>query len=170
MRPPMERPPSTSRFGLRLVRCASAAAPSRTAARSTAGLSGDLRPARRYGKSMRSTGTGDNDRSMATSDGWSRPAPAPGVSSRARSAFLARADVTPSRRKEDAPRLAQLEDAQAGAVVLGAVVGVRLADEEPEARLDLDARRVEVGTEAQHLKRPTLVGRKASPVAPTADT
>ena len=71
MRPPMERPPSTSRSAASPVRSASAAAASRVVASSTGGRSGALRPAARYGKSKRSEGmpTASSASATATSAG-----------------------------------------------------------------------------------------------------
>ena len=88
-----------------------------------------MRPARRYGKSTRSTGNGATAFSMATSDGCVRLLPAPGVSNSAPAA--------PSGAEEDAAGLGELGDALGGADRLGAVVGVGLAQALAEAALHL---------------------------------
>ena len=66
MRPPIDRPPRTRRSARMCAALTSAAASSRTAASSTGGRSGARRPALRYGKSMRATGSGATAASMAT--------------------------------------------------------------------------------------------------------
>src|SRR5688500_10246614 len=102
---------------------------------------------------MRSTAmpSGASASSIATSEGWSRPAPAPGVSRRAARGRALRAG------KEDALGLGQLGDATACAVGLGAVVGMGLADEGSEAAEDLAAGGLEADGEAEHAQRPSLV-------------
>src|SRR5262249_22494069 len=77
IRPPIERPPTTTRLS-RIDRSSS-----RTAASSTGGRSGARRPALRYGKSARVVvQAGRRPVSRATSVDWSRVAPAPGNSRR----------------------------------------------------------------------------------------
>ena len=78
MRPPMLRPPRARRFARMCALATSAAASSATAARRTGVRSGALRPALRYGKSMRATGSGATAASMARSDGCWLLDPAPG--------------------------------------------------------------------------------------------
>src|SRR5262245_13223428 len=88
MRPPIERPPNTTRSGGTLAVRASSAAASRTAASSTGGRSGDRRPAALYGKLNRSDGTLAAASASATVVRVAAfmSAPAPCASSTARSA------------------------------------------------------------------------------------
>src|SRR5215470_5684993 len=88
MRPPIERPPYTTRSTGTFATRASSAAASRTAASSTGGRSGDRRPAALYGKLNRSDGTFAAASASATvvTVAAFMSAPAPCASSTARSA------------------------------------------------------------------------------------
>src|SRR5687768_8429863 len=97
--------------------------------------------------------------SMATRLGCVRVALAPGVSSRPALA----AALMPSRRlEEDPPGLGEVLDALTGALVVGAVVGVGVAQEVAELLLDLAPGRLGGDVEAEHLLGPPLVVRQAA--------
>lgn len=69
MRPPMLRPPMMIREVGTPSDLANARTSSRTHCSSTGALSGNDRPARRYGKSTRATGNGAKAPASATSEG-----------------------------------------------------------------------------------------------------
>ena len=83
IRPPIDRPPTATAEVGTPSRLASAEVANRTDSMQTSGGSGLRRPAVRPGNSIRSTATPRpvTAPSTAMSAGWSRPAPAPGVSS-----------------------------------------------------------------------------------------
>src|SRR5436853_223631 len=108
---------------------------------------------------MRSTGTptGASAASIATSALWSRLALAPGATrTAAGAAFMAS-------RHQDAAGLGQLEDALAGALVLGPVVRVGGPQQRPETLLHLVRIGAQIRTEAHDLQRPPLVGGEPPP-------
>src|SRR5438128_12519874 len=103
---------------------------------------------------MRDTATpwGRSASSMATRLGWSRPDPAPGVSSAAQPFFDRRwgeVTVASVAAEENALGLGQVVDARPGAVAVAPVVGMRGADEGAEAAHHLAPGRLGAGPESQ---------------------
>ena len=80
-----------------------------------------------------------------------------------RSASAGLVPATMRRREEQLAGLPELGEPLGGAVVLGAVVGVRQAHEAPEPRLHVGSLDVHVGPQAEHLHRPPPVGGNAPP-------